>query len=872
MLGKKKTTRVTQSLALKMDKPEKDLAEMAGELFFPQPPLDATDGFKPYMIEMLAPDPGMDSPFTPGELEAALHVGKAHTAPGPDKVTMTMLRNLPDQSKEEYLKEINNVWATGKLPEEWKHSSVVPIPKPGKDKGSITNYRPISLTSCTCKVMERMVLKRIEWFLETTGGFHATQTGFRPGLGTQESLMLISKDIIKKKKKMIRTIVAIDVKKAFDSVPHAAVIGEAQSLGISGRPLNFIRSFLEGRTYSVRCGREQGGRRTNRIGVPQGSVISPMLFNIVMAALPHQLEQIEGLGLTVYADDVTIWTQTGDLYQQQETLQAGLDVIENHLRKVGLSAAPEKTKYVVLAPFKERTEKIGEKMTLVLAGKRILPSREVKVLGLVFEETGTGDIWLQQTSRHCHSALGVIRRLCSVRGGGTLEVAKNMVKALVTSRVCYGARHYNLTKVQWERLETLNRHAMRVITGLPFFTKKIELEKWAQLNTLQDTVQARVVAHEERLQHTKQGRQILGLLGNNLEDLPNLPEWLPPWEDMADITERRPLRDKKGDEKRNERIAKAHRKMVEHWTDPSEILAVYTDHARDDTPTPAGAAAFLAPAVEVTECCQLPARTTIKGGELEAILLALNLFARQRQDLRPRELRLFTDSKEAVRECKKASSASRKVKEIKKMAAELRQLGTTIKIGWIPGHAGIPGNEKVHQLARAALVSFRERGGAPTSSQPHDHGYAAPGNGKTLCDDEEYDPDEERILIKERYRTRLWERLPQTPDLLPRGIGRRDKVLLTRIMAGATRSPARMAAWSKGRRSSTCNKCTNNIKGGMTHLLWECPYYQQIRTKFKPIYAQNLDDWVHPKKPSDKENGQLSLLNFVLEAKLDVYV
>lgn len=345
--------------------------------------------------------------------------------------------------------------------------------------------------------MERMVLKRIEWFLETTGGFHAAQTGFRPGLGTQESLQLISEDIIKKGKGKIRTIVAIDVKKAFDSVPHAAVIGEAQALGISGRPLNFIRNFLEGRTYSVRCGPEQGERKTNRIGVPQGCVISPMLFNIAMAALPHQLEQIEGLGFTVYADDVTIWTGSGDLNQLQETLQAGLDIIENHLRRVRLDAAPEKTKYVVLAPKKERIEKIGEKMTLVLAGKRILPTREVKVLGLVFEETGAGDTWLRQTSRHCHSALGVIRRICSARGGATLDIAKNMVKALVTSRVCYGAGHYNLTKVQWRKLETLNRHAMRVITGLPIFTKNTELEKWAQLNTLQDTVQARAAAHEE---------------------------------------------------------------------------------------------------------------------------------------------------------------------------------------------------------------------------------------------------------------------------------------------------------------------------------------------------------------------------------------
>ncbi|KAG0425459.1 hypothetical protein HPB47_027372 [Ixodes persulcatus] len=123
-------------------------------------------------------------------------------------------------------------------------------------------------------------------------------------------------------------------------------------------------------------------------------------------------------------------------------------------------------------------------------------------------------------------------------------------------------------------------------------------------------------------------------------------------------------------------------------------------------------------------------------------------------------------------------------------------------------------------------------------------------NGKTLYDDKEYDPDEDNTLIKETYRERDCRKAsPRRPTLhIPRGMGRRDRDLLTRIMTDATRSPARVAAWSEGSRSGPCNKCTNDIKEGTTHLLWECSYHQRIRTKFKPNYAQNLDGRLHPKK------------------------
>lgn len=218
--------------------------------------------------------------------------------------------------------------------------------------------------------MERMVLDRLNWYLETnTKAFHPAQTGFRANMGTQESLFLISRDMSKTDKPLgtdIKTIVAIDVRKAFDSVPHASVIREAIKLGVHGRALNFIKSFLENRTYSIRYGDFTSAPARNGVGVPQGSVLSPLLFNIAMANLPKLLHKIPNLKFTVYADDVTIWTTHGDLTTQQSTLQSGLDAVDSHLNEVGLRASSEKTTYMVVASRKQRIADVKNRIVLSL--------------------------------------------------------------------------------------------------------------------------------------------------------------------------------------------------------------------------------------------------------------------------------------------------------------------------------------------------------------------------------------------------------------------------------------------------------------------------------------------------------------------------
>ncbi|KAM7281381.1 uncharacterized protein ISCGN_006369 [Ixodes scapularis] len=598
-----------------------------------------------------------------------------------------------------------------------------------------------------------------------------------------------------------------------------------------------------------------------------------------MAALPHELAKIPNLGFTVYADDVSIWTKNDDIARQQDTLQAGLDTIEAHLCRVKMQASPEKTNYTVIAPKRHRLAKIAEQLNLVLAGKRIEPSTSVKILGITIEETGKADIWLQDTLKHCNSALNAIRRICSARGGASEEIARRMVKALVVSRVCYGARHYWLTKAQWQKLEALNNQAKRIITGLHKFCPLGKLNEHAQINSLHETVVARTVAHGERLKHTRQGRRILELLLRCTGDLPKLPQELPPWEDHAEITDNKPST-RKGDKKQQDRLARAHIKMTEAWEEGTNgIVAAYTDTASIDGPVTLKTAAVIFPTLGTSATKNLPARTSVKGGELAAVRLALET-ALALPEPPPEHLRIFTDSQEVVKECRKSRSPSADVRNIKKLASLLLARGTTTRIAWIPAHAGIPGNEEVHRLARTSLLAPRDRDDTP-SLQDHDHGYApvrdrAPASRarEEDCNDGGYDPGEERAQIKQEYQSTLWEKLPPTPNPpLPTGFGRRAKVLLTRIRTDTTLTPARIASWSRGKRSGTCTKCNMGAKADTFHLLWECPKYKITRSKHRPSNVASLEGWTHPPGEEDNKRSILrSLIDFIYEANLDIFI
>lgn len=105
---------------------------------------------------------GMEDQLGMGELIDALFTTKTNSAPGPDGVSYQALRNLPEEATKRLLDKYNQVWESGRLPEDWKLSWVTPMPKPGKPLDRIENLRPVSLTSNVGKTMEKIVLRRIQ--------------------------------------------------------------------------------------------------------------------------------------------------------------------------------------------------------------------------------------------------------------------------------------------------------------------------------------------------------------------------------------------------------------------------------------------------------------------------------------------------------------------------------------------------------------------------------------------------------------------------------------------------------------------------------------------------------------------------------------
>ena len=158
-----------------------------------------------------------NNPFNLDELKGAIN--KSHdTATGPDEIHYQMLKHLPPKSLKSLLAIFNDIWETGKFPESWELATIIPIPKPGKDHAEPKNYRPIALTSCICKTLERMINTRLVWYLEFNNLISPVQSGFRSERSTNDNLVRLEtfiRDAFVKKEHVVA--VFFDLEKAYDT-------------------------------------------------------------------------------------------------------------------------------------------------------------------------------------------------------------------------------------------------------------------------------------------------------------------------------------------------------------------------------------------------------------------------------------------------------------------------------------------------------------------------------------------------------------------------------------------------------------------------------------------------------------------------------
>ena len=276
-----------------------------------------------------------NNPFNLDELKDAIN--KSHdTATGPDEIHYQMLKHLPPKSLKTLLAIFNDIWETGKFPESWELATIIPIPKPGKDHAEPTNYRPIALTSCICKTLERMINTRLVWYLEFNNLISPVQSGFRSERSTNDNLVRLEtfiRDAFVKKEHVVA--VFFDLEKADDTTWKYGILRDLHEFGVKGRLANFVESFLANRSIQVRVGSTLSDTFGLSQDVPQGSILSTTLFNIKINSIMNCLDpKTDG---SLYVDDFCMCYRSTSMRTIERHLQQCINRIEDWALKKVLS-------------------------------------------------------------------------------------------------------------------------------------------------------------------------------------------------------------------------------------------------------------------------------------------------------------------------------------------------------------------------------------------------------------------------------------------------------------------------------------------------------------------------------------------------------
>ena len=292
-------------------------------------------------------------PFTISELENSLK--NAHdSAAGADEVHYQLLKHLPRISLQTLLNIFNRIWEEGTFPESWTKATIIPIPKPNKDHTNPTNYRPIALTSCLCK--------------------------------------------------------------AYDTTWKHGILKDIHKIGLKGNLPKFISNFLSNRCFRVKVDSSFSDVYEQEQGVPQGSILSPTLFNIKINNIIKCLD--DDVNCSLYVDDFLICYRSKDMKTIETKLQNNLNKIEKWTVENGFKFSMTKTNCVHFC----QEHRLHLDPALKLYNNPIPIVDQAKFLGVIFDKKLSFIPHINTLKVKCQKALNVLKLLSHSDWGGDKKV------------------------------------------------------------------------------------------------------------------------------------------------------------------------------------------------------------------------------------------------------------------------------------------------------------------------------------------------------------------------------------------------------------------------------------------------------------------
>ena len=648
------------------------------------------------------------------ELEDAIHDAK-NTSPGADDVVYPILKNLPSVCLKILLGLFNRIWQTNAFPPSWRKAIVVAIPKPNKDCSIPSNHRPIALTSCLCKTMERIINKRLVYYLENKNILTPFQCGFRQGRSTLDHLVRLE-TLIRNAFTAYQHFVAVffDLEKAYDTTWKYGILRDLHNTGLRGNLPLFIQNFLDDRTFQVRLGTVLSDTHEQEMGVPQGSVLSVTLFSLKINSIVSCLST--GTDCSLYVDDFLISYRSSYMPAIERQLQLVLNKLEEWADQNGFRFSTAKTVAVHFC-----RKRLHPDPDLFLYGTRIPVVPETKFLGVTFDHKLTFRPHLKALKAKCKKALNILKVVGHFDWGADRQTLLALYRSLIRSKLDYGSIVYGSARKSYRTtLDPVHNQALRICLGALKTSRTTSLyveanEPSLELRRTKLALQyiLKLWAHPTNpaydcvfdygLEGLVRARKHVPPFGifykDDLENLnvdlnhilcvetpPFNPwEYSPPHIDTSLADGKKSLANPL---ELRQRFLELRDRLYKDRTE------VFTDGSKSDHKVAAAAVAddqFLV--------CRLPNDSAVYSAELAALWLALKFTLESSNT----KFVIFSDSLSCLQALHGSNLKNPLLVMVIEFYMEAASKGKDIVFCWVPSHVGISGNESADSTAKAAL-------------------------------------------------------------------------------------------------------------------------------------------------------------------------
>ncbi|XP_018020252.1 uncharacterized protein LOC108676647 [Hyalella azteca] len=593
-----------------------------------------------------------NDPITYLEIFNALQQSTRNTSPGPDGIHKKVLKKMHPTAITALLAIYNKIWTSHSYLTQWRTATVLAFLKPGKPPSETSSYRPIALTSCVGKIMEKIVNNRLIQHLESQQLISPVQYGFRPLRGTTEALIRLQNHIVNNNTEGKHTIcVFFDMQKAYDTTWRHGIMQFIDRNGIRGNMAQFIQEFLRRRSCRVKEDTSLSPLQPQTQGVPQGSVISCTLFlmaiNDITTALPPNVQS------SLYVDDFMIYASSRYLPTLTRKIQIAINRVNQWTTTHGFSFSNEKTTAI---HFK-RARSIEQPPQLSLQGRPIIISQTAKFLGMTFDCRLLWKPHVQALKGGCLKRMNLLRHVAGLTWGADRLTLLRLYRATIRSKLDYGCIIYQYAnKATLSALDSVHHSAIRICTGA-FRTSPV-------LSLHAESGEPPLYLH--RVQLTLQ-------MIARLKQLPQSPTW------RSVITEDQPNNFPYN---------------IPSSEDYETLLATTQAHTN-------GAVGCAAAAGAAVVSRRLSSSSSIFAAELVGVSCALSLIDQLPGD----DFTIFVDSKSMVQALRAYNSRHPIVREILTGLLRLAGTGRAVSVCWVPGHVGVRGNERADEAAVNAASS-----------------------------------------------------------------------------------------------------------------------------------------------------------------------